>query len=296
MKGDSSLLALQEVRNAQTRNAWEFFAEHRRKVMDLLRPDTTSPQATLCLLGAGNCNDVDLTSLAREYARIDLVDWDALALEAGVVRQMGGPMERIVLHGGVDLTSIAGILSDWRAAPPIEDRSFSDVCGRAASASLPADIQPVDTVASLGSLSQLVESCAAALQPDDPRLLGLIKAVRLGHLRQLARALRAGGKGVLVTDLVSSETAPELMGTNHTELPALLRRLLAERNFFTGLHPQAILNDFCFDPALSRLTTDRRLTAPWLWQMGPRVFAAFALVFRSPGSHSGACSLPAVEM
>jgi hypothetical protein len=138
----------------------------------------------------------------------------------------------------------------------------------------------VETAASLGLLSQLIELCTGALRPDDPRLLELIKAVRLGHLRQLVSALRPCGKGILITDLVSSDTAPALLRTDAVELPRLLFRLLSERNFFIGLHPQALLNDFRDDPFLGRLATDCQLTAPWLWQMGPRTYAAFALVFR----------------
>ena len=283
MKGEPSLLSLQRARNAQTRDAWEAFGEHREQVMRLLRPDTSYPAVTLCLIGAGNCNDVDLASLCGQYDRIELVDWDAAALEAGVARQSIEAGSQIMLRGGVDVTSIGGELSQWRAAATGSDQAFGEICARAASASLPADLAPAETVASLCILSQLVELCAAAIQSEDPRLLPLIQAVRLGHLRQLAGAIRPGGKGILVTDLVSSDTAPELARTCREELPFLLRRLLEERNFFTGLHPQALHSAFTTDPVLCRLARDCRPTAPWLWRMGPRIYAVFALVFRRSG-------------
>lgn len=288
MNADPSLLSLQRVRNAQTRDAWEAFGEHREQVMRLLRPETTSRPVALCLIGAGNCNDVDLASLRGQYDRIELVDWDATALEAGLARQSIEPGNQIMLRGGVDVTSIGGELSQWQTAAT-SDQAFGEICARAASASLPADLEPADTVASLCILSQLVELCTAAIPSEDPRLLPLIQAVRLGHLRQLAGAIRPGGKGILVTDLVSSDTAPELARTGREELPLLLRRLLVERNFFTGLHPQALQGAITNDPILSPLVKDCRLTAPWLWRMGPRIYAVFALVFRRAGQTESAC-------
>ncbi len=275
------LLLLQQSRNAQTRDAWQHFAGHRQQVMELLRPESESPEARLCVLGAGNCNDVDLAVLSAQYARIDLIDWDEAAIKAGVWRQLKHSANQVAIHSGLDLTSIAGDLSQCSAAQPPSDRQISELCSRATAASVPNGIAPVNTAASLCLLSQLMEMCAAALGPDHPRLPDLAQAVRAGHLRQLAGCLRPGGKGVVVTDLVSSDTAAELQRIGPPDLPRLLYRLLSEGNLFLGLHPQALLGAFQTDPVLKRAAIGCRVTPPWLWSMGPRRYAVFGLVFRS---------------
>lgn len=275
------LLELQRTRNAQTRDAWSCFDTHRQQIMGLLRPDASRVADQLGLLGAGNCNDVDLAMLRTQYRQVHLIDWDGAALDEGVRRQLGVADEGIIRHGGVDLTGIAGQLSDCRPELPPDEQVLGELRQIAASPALPLAAESADTVASLCVLSQLVELCVTALGSHHSRLADLIAAVRLGHLRQVARCLRPGGKGILVTDLVSSDTVPGLNRVTPEALPGVVHGLLDQGNFFAGLHPQAILGDFRADGLLGRRAGDLRVTSPWLWQMGPRTYAAFALIFRA---------------
>ena len=57
----------QHRRNLQADDTWELYASHRERVMRLLL-DARSPSAErLCLLGAGNLNDIDLSALLSAF-------------------------------------------------------------------------------------------------------------------------------------------------------------------------------------------------------------------------------------
>ena len=80
---------------------WDAFRPHRARVTAVLeeqhrrvfQPDDISPpwapKGVLCLLGAGNANDVDLSRLLRRFDMIELVDIDHAAVERGATRQLG---------------------------------------------------------------------------------------------------------------------------------------------------------------------------------------------------------------
>src|SRR3954452_18851336 len=103
------IAATQAKYNRSTRDHWDHFAQHRRKVCELLVPENVSAAARgkLCVLGAGNCNDLDLPRLLESFDQIDLVDIDPTALSTAVRRQGVESDRRVHPHGGVDLTAIA---------------------------------------------------------------------------------------------------------------------------------------------------------------------------------------------
>lgn len=106
-----------EQSNERTAGLWDAFAPHRSRVTAIFeeqhrRVFTESdihppwaPHGTLCILGAGNSNDVNLRRLLRRFRTVELVDLDGAALERGVARQLDTSEreERVRLHGGVDL-------------------------------------------------------------------------------------------------------------------------------------------------------------------------------------------------
>ena len=61
----SQAVRSQEKANRSTRGHWTYFASHRAEIQKLLVTDVGPPTAArrLCVLGAGNCNDVDLNTL-----------------------------------------------------------------------------------------------------------------------------------------------------------------------------------------------------------------------------------------
>ena len=70
-------LASQQARfNRSTRDHWPHFASHRDWIERLLVADGLGGGGRLCVLGAGNCNDLDLPALAEAFDEIHLVDLD----------------------------------------------------------------------------------------------------------------------------------------------------------------------------------------------------------------------------
>src|ERR1043166_2958493 len=84
--------------NRQTRDAWDRCAAHRRKLHALIAAANSPPGSRLCVLGAGNCNDIDLRLLERGFAEIHLVDLDRDAIESGIARRQLTGSTRIFVH------------------------------------------------------------------------------------------------------------------------------------------------------------------------------------------------------
>jgi hypothetical protein len=83
-----------------------------------------------------------------------------------------------------------------------------------------------------------------ALPTEHPRCVELVMAVRNRHLEIILELLNPRGVGVLVTDFVATETAPELAQLDELLLPRAAAKWIEERNFFTGANPFAI-RDYC---------------------------------------------------
>ena len=239
-------LAEQSRRNRESREAWEAFAGHRRHVTELLCAAAKGRERPrICLLGAGNCNDVELRALVGCYEQIHLVDCDAAALRGGVERHGLAGHPGIVCHGGIDLGSGGQALQ----------------------------IEPVHVAASLCLLSQLLEAAAGEPQPD-----GLI-AGRRQHLGQLVELIVPGGTGMLITDVVSSETVPDLDEATEEALPALLAKCIASRNFFTGTNPAPILDCLLREAWFAARIESPEPLGPWKWDLGPRRYIVYAIRF-----------------
>jgi hypothetical protein len=262
----------QARRNLRTRGAWDQYRAHRRRVTQLLMPEQSdAPAGRLCVLGAGNGNDLDLAQLAAVYDEVHLVDLDAGALDFAIEQQPKAARERIVLHGGVDVTEALASLKPADATIDDAVAAF----GKRVALDLPA---PFQAVASVGLLTQLIDSAADAVGREHPRLIEVVAALRAAHLRLLADLLAPGGRGVLVTELVSSDTFPELPRIAEEALPEVLSQLLAERNFFTGVNPMVIKSLLESDP-LREEVCHVELTLPWRWEFVDRTYAVYALTF-----------------
>src|SRR5262245_2519766 len=81
--------------NRQTRDCWDAYSSHRAQTTDAvlaagrkLPNAATSACRSLCVLGAGNCNDVDLAALCSHFGSVTLVDADRDAVASGVQRQL----------------------------------------------------------------------------------------------------------------------------------------------------------------------------------------------------------------
>jgi len=127
---------------------------------------------------------------------------------------------------------------------------------------------PFDVTVSLGVLTQLLQAIVdAGFAPEEVSRISV--ALRDKHMRDLVRLTRPGGICVLVTDIVSSMTAPQLLHIAETDLEPEMARLVAARNFFTGTNPYRIIAVLEDDPAFRNEVYDVCLFEPWLWAVTP---------------------------
>ena len=282
----ANAVRLQAKANQSTRDHWTYFAPHRARIQELiLSPLHATGAGRLCVLGAGNCNDVDLRVLTEEFAEVHHVDIDAAALEAGVRRQPLAEASRLRLHAGVDLTGIADRFGMWEKTPP----TIADLEAAARDVlALPAPPigGPFDVVLSPCLLSQLVGYAGDVLGKDHPRRRDLLLALRTRHLRTLVDLLAPGGLAVLVCDVASSEGVPALGDDRKPDLDDLLNRLSYTGRHFDGLAPDAVEAALKHDPLVGPLLSNVQLVRPWLWRLGPkRTFLVYAAcVRRSAGT------------
>lgn len=268
---------LQVKRNAESRQAWPSFAEHRAEVTRRILDAAAQRNGALCVLGAGNCNELDLPALLPRFEQIHLVDLDGEALRAGLARQaISSP--RVQLHPDVDVTGVAAILSGWSPTSPAGDEEV-DQCLAAARHATPLPELKCSVTASACLLSQLVEGIILTLGEGHPRFLDLLTCIRRRHCELLLELTAPGGMAILFTDVVSSLTCPAILEAG-PQLPAVLWHALQTRNFFTGTNPFILRELLRSDPRLQPLVEDVQLSNPWLWNLGPRVYAVCALTAR----------------
>ncbi len=136
-----------------------------------------------------------------------------------------------------------------------------------------------DVVASVCLLSQLIDGVVRRF-PNPQVSLPLLQAVRRRHLQLLLEHCCPGGTAILFSEVVSSDTCPELATVPDASLPDLLANLLAAQNFFTGLHPGIILHELQSKESLAQFVESIRPVAPWKWPFLYRTYAVTAFVVR----------------
>ena len=263
--------------NALSRGQWDGFATHRARVSTLLGAGGTPRPTRLCVLGAGNCNDLELSALLEAHREVHLVDLDGEALAAGAAHQGVRTHPALRCFGGIDLTGMLDAIAEWSPSTPVgaaDVGALADWPAQRIAEALPG---PYDVVASTCLLSQLVGNALPALGSAHPRFLDVVASIRTGHLRLLSRLTRPGGIAVVITDVVSSDTLPGLASLPDDALPQLLPRLAWERNFITGVHPAAILSTLESDRVLSARFLRRDIAPPWRWRLHGRTYLVWAV-------------------
>jgi hypothetical protein len=237
--------------------------------------------ASLAILGAGNCLDVDLKILAGQFQRIELLDLDRAALEYALAMQSsdevnseGLPVVRLIAP-----FDFAQPLTQLRADDIRDPSQVSRLCEslQAPLSGLPCT--PCDVVVSTCMLSQLISPLAMLATEQHPNFAAYLQSLRRGHFRRMLQLLKPGGQAIFICDLVSSETTPALHQISDADLPRLLAQCLSTGNFFSGLNPGVVLQDLQTQPTLSEHLRDIQILPPWRWQMGPRTYAVYAIVF-----------------
>ena len=270
----SDLVQWQFSNNQITRYDDRVYASHRARLMQFVEsifpvgPDRSAAANwhRAAILGAGNCNDLNLAWFAQRFQQTHLIDLDANAIRHGIQTQCSESDSRFSVHAPFD---IASPLLSGRV-----DRSIEKGSGIA--------VDGCDFVLSSNVLSQLLFTVDQLARQGRISVehLDAIRWVRRGHLNNLAAMLAPQGVGVLAVDFVSSDTLPELLDdradlADTSYLAELTRSAIAKRNFFSGLNPLAIIEE------IKQLSTIRfvRCSTPWIWQMGPRRYLVTAIQF-----------------
>jgi len=263
--------------NATTRDRWETFSNHRQRIMALLAPDSQSGER-ICILGAGNCNDLDLPILAAAFQEVVLVDLDGESLESGIRRQGMWGQQGGRAVGGLDVTGKLGVLSTWQAGAILGQADIDDLAHASALADLAGRC---DVVASTCLLTQLVAGLVHSIGNQHAQFIPAVQKIRLGHFRLLASLLRPGGRLVFACDVVSSDTCPDL-GMDGGRLAAQVDELIRRRNFFTGTSPAAVRDMLQGDAVLATGLEEVESVPPWVWSIGTRRYAVYGLTARRP--------------
>lgn len=280
--------ARQRFYNRSSEGSWVSFAAHRREVTARLAAAGGQPGASLGVLGAGNCNDLDLLRLAEAYASIHLLDIDAAAMQGGLAHQFAtapagaqGLRERIRLVP-CDLTGALEVCHEYAVAPTSGNLGRL----RGALALLPAVAAgggPFTTVASTCALSQLVSIFRRAMGEGGAELGPVGELVRLQHLRTVAALAAPGGTAILFADVVSSETEPRMLDAPAAELAALMERVCREGGCFPGMNPAGLVRLLDGPPLKDCWAGAPEGSAPWVWDLGPRSYLVTAITCRRKG-------------
>jgi hypothetical protein len=246
--------------NRQGRDASARFAGHRDRVTSILMG--VAARSSLCILGAGNLNDVWLDPLLKAYTKVHLVDLDVDAVLAGLASLGWAHSKTIQVHGPIDLSGILDRLpsgdTEQDAAGPLLELLARHRCA------IPS--RPFGVTLSAGMLTQLLQSVVeASLAPTN--IVPVCVALRDKHLVDLVHLTRPGGTLILVTDVVSTTTAPQLLNATTTGLEGQMAELVASGNFFTGTNPYRIIALLEEDERFRDLVTDVRMVEPWLWRV-----------------------------
>jgi hypothetical protein len=195
-----------------------------------------------------------------------------------VRRQTASTRARLVVYPERELSGLLARVPSWREqAPDLE--ALARAAPRAAArvaAQLPG---PFDVVVSDCLLSQIAWTFFRALG-DGALLMDVLDVAMAAHLRALVALARPGGRCLLVTDVVSSETVPVARLAAEHDGEALLARLDGRREMFSGTSPALARVMLRHDPELAPQVSDVSLEAPWLWRVSQqRTVLVYALGF-----------------
>jgi hypothetical protein len=264
--------------NASSRDQWAGFSGHRQKVASLLGASAGAPagQTRLCVLGAGNCNDLDLPALLDAHREVHVVDLDPVALSGGIERQGVADHPSLRMYGGLDVTGMLDAIASWSPLSPIEPADLEALVewpSRRVGLALPG---PFDLVASTCLLSPLIGNAHHSVGESHPQFQSLIRAIRAGHLRLMTHLTAPGGTAILITDVASTDTFPTLGSVAETSLPGLLPELARARKCFHGVDPATLTASFRQDPVVSARIANLERIPPWRWNLHGRVYLVLA--------------------
>lgn len=262
--------------NRDVRDLWDRYRAHRERLTAEILALAPSG-GRLCLLGAGNANDLDLEALATRFAEVHLVDLDPAALSRAHGRQTAATRARLHDHAPVDLSGLYHQLD----RPRLPEADALVTAGAAqVLRQLPVGFDVVASCCVLSQMSWALETLVAGKAPVEVLQQVLLRI----HLRTLLALVAPTGAALLAADLVSSNSYPLDDLSPGEDLGALARKLATERLTFPVCNPELIRLTIRHDETLARATASSQPGAPWLWT-GPndQTYLVCPIVLRPRG-------------
>lgn len=250
--------------NAKTKMSWNSYRQHRQSITRMLLSAKRKYGPKLLVLGAGNCNDIDLTRLVSNGVEIHLADVDVDSVISGIERQ-GLASDVMASIQEAEMTGLSSLDSPEVATETSVSTAIT------ADQIRPHYSDTFDVVVCTCVFSQMAGALKRAVGADwdYPALQG---AMRQRFLDEMQHLTRPGGVLIWISDLVSTDTCPELHTTPTESLRHLLAVCLDTGNFLSGTHPQSVYDD------LSDLTDcTPEMQRPWIWTIGDRKYAVYAI-------------------
>jgi hypothetical protein len=246
------------------------FAEHRARLThEILERAPASGRGRLCLLGAGNANDVDLEALVMRFAEVHLVDIDPDAVIRAIARVPPPGCAQLVAQAPLDVSGMFNRLDLWSREPPAAEAL--DPLVRAAAAHVTRSLPgPFDVVVSCSVLTQLQLVLVQVVGDANPRFEAMRDAFNRAHMRTLGALLAPDGVALLVTDLTGSQIYPPIDHLDEgADLGKLMSDVLAAGSFIYAAHPGRLSAEMRRDPDLKKQFDVHFPIGPWLWRNGP---------------------------
>jgi hypothetical protein len=268
----------QKTSNKASLKYYANFENHREHQTQLILSHgaLTSNNGRICILGAGNCFDLDLLQIATQFNEVHLVDIDRDAIVKARSRLPAPLIKKVYLHAPVDISGGNKQLSAWRdmSVSPEDLAAFPDITVKKLLKKLPG---PFDCVFSSCVISQILLTYRHIINEQHPLFEAGLITLLITHLRTLAALTKKEGNALLTTDISSSEIAPLAPMDNSDGLDYLARRESANQ-IFNYLAPQLLSNLATQDPPLYE---SARVSSPlkaWIWNNGPlKEFLVYAL-------------------
>ncbi len=262
---------------AKSGDDWALYADHRAHFTEGLLSCARQLGGRLCLLGAGQCNDVDLERLAETFSEIHLVDIDSAALARAVARQPPSVRARLHRHAPIDLSGLSKRLKKWKAAGPTP--AGLEASAASALLSIVASLSgPFDVVASACVLTQMSFHLRDVLGENHPMLAPVRLSLVATHLSSLVGLTKVGGVSLFASDLTSSSFYPVGEILPDGNLRDAMNKIVETGRFYHAANPHLIRD------VLSRHEGHRvgepEWLDPWIWTGSHgRTYLVYALRF-----------------
>jgi hypothetical protein len=269
-----------DVRSHHNKSLWELGQNHRKFITHYLTAhDAVAPEETLGIWLAGAGIELDLPKLLGRYSHIEI-----LANHPDRVKELA-VWQKVDSNPGVSISP--------RMVEPFFALQQSIKATRATASAdqlnsllqLLQTTPPMPTKGSLDCLasidlytSEMIENIFA-IGETHPRLMDLVQAQRAYHFRKMLAAMKTGGRGVVIFQVVTSESLPILTQMGSARLPDILAKSILDKNFLTGCNPMTMQRWLQNDESIKSQVRDVVVLNPWIWETWEGIAAMIAVEF-----------------